>query len=152
MHPAGNFSLNQFWPDNVDMRWARLLVEKNRSEGETVWVSLTRKRPNRLFWCFGLNIYQNKNMLWRKWIKLERKLNFIQLGSLLFGREEQHEKFQGFLFSLHFGLAGTNEITGFSGKRDNPVTTQPQWVMSEKSKCFLGLGFLGLTSDYWTRG
>lgn len=44
------------------------------------------------------------------------KLNFMQLSSLLFGREEQHEKFQSFLFSLQFGLAGTNEIIGFLAK------------------------------------
>lgn len=40
--------------------------------------------------------------------KLERKLDFIHLNSLLFIRQEQHAKFQCFLFSLQFhtGLAG----------------------------------------------
>lgn len=38
--------------------------------------------------------------------KLERKLNFIHLSSLSLGREEQHEKFQCFLFPLQLGQAG----------------------------------------------
>ena len=53
MHPAGNFSLSLFLPDNVDMRSAKgFRGEEPVGRGNCVLVSLTHEWQNRLFSCF----------------------------------------------------------------------------------------------------